>query len=446
MILDQEPLKTSDLDRKITILRKLFQEKNQHQRASDPLPFLELLNPAELKSRIKIFLNETHSAILISVSHDDYRKITGGVQICIRREEQAARKEGFIYLHVSPLRDADGQNYAGPDTIVSVVINGSDLGCTRLSSLILAVRDLKQTDIQIIIHHLLGFNINQLSNLIQTTEENSCILWLHDFYTICPSYKLSRNDTGFCHAPAIESNACQLCAYKNERVQHSAQVQSFFVNHKVKIVAPSNHTLNFWISKSNLKPSSCHVISHQKLEILPRKNKVILSPTQSVRVAYLGYLIESKGWPIFQKLVSEFAKKSEYKFYVFCKNNPNFFNVNWINVTVTKENPDAMMNEIAKNEIDIAILWPNWPETFSLTAFEALGGSAFIVTNSSSGNIADIIRETGRGVVLDSERALVDLFSSGAIVQLAEKRRQDYFENEIAEKNSSLSLNIIHRK
>ncbi len=85
-----------------------------------------------------------------------------------------------------------------------------------------------------------------------------------------------------------------------------------------------------------------------------------------------------------------------------------------------------MTETLRDKEIDAVLLWPLWPETFSIKLHDALAAGCFIVTNPLSGNIQDYIRRNPRqGVILEDEKALHDFVATGELA----KRLKEYREN-----------------
>jgi hypothetical protein len=439
-LLSTEQVAASLVQEKIQSLNYLFSSENARRDRHDNLGALKILNHSQLMQEIEKNLNSTKT-VLVSISHDDYRKHTGGVQICIQHEEQAAKLKGSTYLHIRPARDSENRLYSHESgTVISIVNNGVDCGHSLISTLTSAVSSLDKVNFHVIIHHMMDLNVEHLSDLVEVSRAKSCIFWLHDYYSICPSYKLLRNDISFCNAPDTNSNACELCAYKDRRLLHFSRMKSFFARHNVKILSPSMHALRLWSTKSNLTATESFVVPHKKLQISYRNQKLKPSGRSLIRMAFLGHRVTPKGWPVFNRLIADFASKGEYELFVFSEEESAVGYASYVKVKVTAKNPTAMSDAVRQKEIDIVVLWPTWPETFSLTAFEALAGGAFIITNPLSGNISDIVRETGRGVVLDTEESLWEFLSGVSIKLLVEKRREQYFNEEITTKISMMSL------
>jgi hypothetical protein len=57
--------------------------------------------------------------------------------------------------------------------------------------------------------------------------------------------------------------------------------------------------------------------------------------------------------------------------------------------------------KLLENNIDAVFLFPKWPETFSLVTTEAISAGAFILTNSKSGNIQDLVSNYNSGKVFE---------------------------------------------
>jgi hypothetical protein len=84
-------------------------------------------------------------------------------------------------------------------------------------------------------------------------------------------------------------------------------------------------------------------------------------------------------------------------------------------VQTTADQPDAMIEAVARHRIDVVINWSLWPETFCFAAFEGLAGGASLITHGGAGNVpalAESIGE-GRGLVLEDRSALRKVFQDG---------------------------------
>ena len=105
-----------------------------------------------------------------------------------------------------------------------------------------------------------------------------------------------------------------------------------------------------------------------------------------------------------------------------------------------------MSDAVAAEDVDIVLHWPSWPETFSFTTFEALAGTAYVVTNSGSGNVAAAVRQTGRGSILEDDKDLAAFFRDGRAKALAEHRREASKTLEVLHQHSDMLLPLIRKK
>lgn len=411
-----------------------------------------LLDYNDLSNCLKPILDRGESKLIVSVSHDNYLKVSGGVQLCIQREQALANERGLTYLQIHPWNPLPRLAHLSedPDTMVSLILNGLEIGTCQMSTLIEVVRNTVHnlSNLSVFIHQLLGHLPEQVAELVKLCDSASCIFWLHDSFSLCPSFNLQRNNLTFCGAPPVTSNACTLCIYGRERINHESRLKDFFSALNVKVVSPSKVTAEFWLEKSRFKIESITITPHIELEILQRDSaNIIPQPVAEdifpIKVAFLGTSAPHKGWPLFTQLMYEYSASPKYHFSVMSSQRPLVGEDDWISVNVSIENLSAMLDAVAANDIDLVLHWPTGRETFSYTTFEAMAGSAYVVTNSGSGNVAAVVDDTGRGAVLSSEDDLFNFFRDGRAEEMVRIRRSLNRRMAITARHSDLSLSFI---
>jgi hypothetical protein len=133
------------------------------------------------------------------------------------------------------------------------------------------------------------------------------------------------------------------------------------------------------------------------------------------------------------------------RFHCLGATNPRTEGIEWIHAHVTQEDPDAMISAMRRNKIDVMLHWPSWEETFSLTTYEAIAAGAAVVTHAESGNVAAIVRETGKGLVLDDVDDLKMAFTDGRLHALALETRHSRKQQKAIWHRSNMTLDIIDR-
>jgi hypothetical protein len=391
-------------------------------------------NPPELLTEDnieKFILNNNFdptSCIVISISHDNYKNIIGGTQLCVQIEEQQALQQGWTYLNIHPwqplpvLASASGDN----DPLVVLVLNGQVLGCCYSSVLTRAVQNIidnRNITIYTIIHSLLGHSIDHVKKWVNLNKNKKCWIWLHDFFTLCPNYSLQRNNISFCNAPELDSNACNICNYGDERVSHLEQMKDLFINVSATIISPSEFTKKLWLSKLENHKYQVIVLPHMELKWTDCEKHPFAAIEKPISIGYLGIKAYHKGWNIFEKLVNTFGDNAKFKFYYFGNQIHQMTGVQNINVSVSSSDPLSMVNAVAEIELDFVLNWAMWPETFSFTAHEAIVGGAHVLTNTNSGNVASIVSKTEMGTIFNDENELFSFFSLGMIDKTTKKMR-----------------------
>ncbi|WP_226583422.1 glycosyltransferase family protein [Acuticoccus sediminis] len=389
----------------------------------------------------------SRTRLILSVGHDHYRRISGGVQLCIHREEALAVESGAAYLNIHPaialprLAHLDDD----PDPAVRVLVDGRDVATCRISALVAAARKLRLTDVDIVIHQMLGHAPERIVELARALGRQDCFLWLHDFFTICTSFTLQRNTVAYCDAPPLASNACTLCRYGPERAAQLERIEAFFSQMKVHVLSPSEVALAIWRRNATVTPASARVLSHMELTFAPRTEP---APAEADKptIAFLGTPAPHKGWDLFEGLVRRHINTDRYRFVFFGSAAVPAGGIDHVKVHVDAQNRDAMIEAIAATKVDLVIHFASWPETFSLSTYEALAGGAYVVTNPISGNVAATVERLGRGAILKDAAELYAFFDDGRAEALAAAARADRRQHTVRHTLSGMVHDILNER
>jgi hypothetical protein len=147
------------------------------------------------------------------------------------------------------------------------------------------------------------------------------------------------------------------------------------------------------------------------------------SADRPLRVGFLGMATNHKGWPVYSQLVRRFTGDPRYSFHHLAKETDDGVPTQWTSVGPTEDDPAPMISAVRDLELDVALIWSLWPETFCFAAYEAVAGGAAIVTNPDSGNVHDLIRQLNCGMVIEDDTVLNELFASGEVLALARSNR-----------------------
>jgi hypothetical protein len=384
-----------------------------------------VLNDKALQQKIRQCLVDK-VGIVVSFSHDCYTLSVGGTQIVISDEKEVFNSRRYGYCHLSPKTPLLTLAEADDAFQVRIVLDGIFIGTALLSSLrsaFLKNRMIKTRDRQFVVHCLLGFNAEQVSDFWSELKPNQSYYWLHDFSSICEGFNLLRNDVLFCAAPGHDSMACRVCVYGARRREHLAAMQTLFQTCNFKVIAPSTVTLDLWRQVSTLPYQSAKAHPHWQLRKRSRSRKKRRSG--KVRVAFLGYRSANKGWPIFCELASALEGDARYELYHFVDaETTSLPEVRVVRTRVTPADRNAAIRLLREHAIDFVALLSPWPETFSFVAHEALVAGAELVCIKDSGNVAALVASTGSGVVLPDASAVIGFFLSGEALERCSAARQ----------------------
>ena len=367
---------------------------------------------------VEIFNKKIDTGFEIALSHDNYLAVTGGVQVTVADEQRKVNREGLGYLHVYPFKAIKILAEEISPLYLCLNLDGQPIGETESGELIMALNLLKDKKLKkVSIHHSMGFNLITMQGLLNCAGKKG-VFWIHDYFSICPSYNLKRNDKSYCGAPDINSNACQLCKYVEQRALQTPRFKKLFEDNQLEVISPSQFTYELWQSSFPVKTTG-KVLPPARLKW--REPSYYRNQSGLLRIGFLGYPLDYKGWKAWMKLVEQTTVLNCYRYYHFSTQAGEPGNYTRIEVQVTQDKRMAMVESLQWNKIDVVVLWSNVAETFSFTLHEALAAGCYILTNPKSGNIQDYIkRHPERGMVLEDDDALIELFESKKIVRLVE--------------------------
>jgi hypothetical protein len=345
----------------------------------------------ELCDRLRQEWSSNSGPTVVVFCHDDYRANTGGVQLFLGVESERIQSINGKYISVYPSRNS---RELRDFTNLRVSINDKflcEITSQNLSRLFDYIqKDLLNYDSQIIvsIHSLEGHSMKDIILALKLREMVQVLFYLHDYYSICSSVKLMRNDAEFCGAPKVTSTSCKICVYGKNRLEHVDQFKELFEIPNIKVISPSQIATDIW-KESYPDFSKIETFEHSRLMIDTNNVQQAKSKKfeDKLRIAFIGYPVESKGWFEFRDL-AEKNFDTNIEFYAFSNGSINGKKIKKITISQTAQNTSEMTSALVSNKIDLVMIWSNWPETYSYVTMESLAAGCGIITNYKSGNVA----------------------------------------------------------
>ncbi len=370
--------------------------------------------------------------LVLSISHDDYRSVVGGVQACIGREQKEFNAAGWRYLHLSPATPlpmlADAREPAGFRFLA--VLDGREIGVLPAEALLTALEKYQaasRSSVFLVVHTLLGNSPEIIREIARAARlaAGQAVFWIHDFSSICPNFPLLRNDVAFCGAPSVDSPACAICIYGEDRQGQSGRVRRFLGDLRPQVVAPSHAALSFWCSRMDHARDQGRVLPHARLEPTADLDRPV-PDGRRLRAAFLGVPAPHKGWQAFVTLVSRVRASDlagAYEFLHLGAPEVAVPGLRHVRTIATPSRPDAMIEALRREGVDVVVNWSMCFETFSFAAHEAVAAGAWLVARRDSGAIAALVERLGQGTLLESDGELLEMFLSGRIVETVSTAR-----------------------
>ena len=366
--------------------------------------------------------------VTLSISHDRYTESVGGVQILVADEQAAFNRRNETYLHLAPAAARLMLAPAGETPfLLHLTIDGGYVGLTTYDDMAQALAGLAAEMPgmrRFVVHCLLGHQVDPMIALHSALCSTAAVFWVNDYEAICVGYNLLRNDIEFCGGPPSGSMACRICVYKEDRDTHLAQLGRLFAAVPFHVVAPSPAALAVWNGAARLPHTSAQV--HEYVRIRPGATRSsLLGATERgtadnpVRVAFIGYAVAHKGWPAFVEVAAAIESLAAYQAFHFTAQpaDPAPPNVSTISTKVLPGARGAMTAALVAHSIDLVLVLSTWPETFCLVAYEAVASGADVIALPGSGNVADMVLASGRGIVMPDVASIIEFFTSGAAIE-----------------------------
>ncbi len=343
--------------------------------------------------------------IVLTISYGNYVQGKGGTDKVIKAHQEILNGRDISVIHLFRASSIGEKIKIQRNDVWRLLLDGEDCGLFSTNEVINTIYMLNNEDcdiLDIFIHHLKNIQIEQLSRILQNIDCN-IYFYLHDYFTVCPASGLINEQGIFCNSDKPNESKCKECTYFNKStLDRLEDINNLFNTFKERFtfVAPSEVAKNVWVKTYPDFESRTIVIYHQKLVGQYLNNKSEKKDGEPLNVAFVGYQRPLKGWDIWFDAVKNIYNSVNYKFFQFGTVNTHVDYIEEVEVDFTK-NLDSMIIQLRNNDIDVAVLWSLWPETYSYTFYEAKSANAFILTNNKSGNIAYQVEQQKNGIVAD---------------------------------------------
>ncbi|WP_142920646.1 hypothetical protein [Bacillus clarus] len=366
----------------------------------------------------KILNSLKNKDCVISFCHDDYRKVTGGAQKYELEQQKMMNDRSISFVALFTDSNQDESKIGPNNLLVEIVIDGETtcfLAAWQVGDCFgKLIAEKKINLLRIFLNSLYNMNIAMIDRIISRIKETKDIETLHimhDYYSICRNIFLFYNDEEFCGPASVASPRCSACRYGEGREEHYDSMNELFIKHKIIIVAPSENGKRIFLRAFQHLEKNVRVVSHQNM--LPSKNTLAgySNVDRRIRVAYIGYPFQYKGWDAWVKL-NGISNKSDYEFYHFSSLDQSLPETIFVDTSFHNGSKKDTTSRLIEHEIDVVLLWSIWFGNYNYTYYESLAANCFVITYKDSGNIADQTKHFKNGLVLDSEQELIELFNN----------------------------------
>ena len=350
---------------------------------------------------------------VVTVSYGNYMLSPGGTDKFILSQQRMLNEKGISLIHIFPqLRVFKWQVKSGK--VWGVMIDGTSRCLTDTYGIVSLIKKLQRNgfvQLAFILHHFKNTSTEEVGRILRSTDAE-IIMYLHDYYTICPASGLLRDYKDFCGIGFPNEEKCRGCScFDVDTIIQAKRINKLLngIADRINFIAPSKSMANNWLKAYPEFSERIIVVPHQKCVGEYRENMEHISDSEPLRIAYVGYKAVHKGWNIWDYAAEKACGAGKnYKFFHMGVCDVDCSYIQQIDVDFHSD-IDGMTKALRDNRIDCAVLWSLIPETYSFTLYEAYSANCFILTNSLSGNIAYVVDEKKNGIVAESRNELVQL-------------------------------------
>ena len=362
-----------------------------------------------------------HRRYVLAFARADYRCSASGIEKYLGEEQGALNAREISCVVVVPFRTKrNGKLDAWLSRYWGVVADGEWKGFWRareFANLLAGFHLDGACLLEIQLHHAQEYSLEFLASFLTTTTA-PVRLFVHDYHAICAQNQMLRNGRTFCGIGAPSPEKCTGCASWQEPYYSAMRDFLERLRGRLAILLPSEAAGRVFLGAYPEWSGNTRVVPHW----LPAGGAQI-APTGSsagtLKIGFVGLPSTVKGWDVFTRVGQELANRgAPYEFFHFGKPRgdcPEFVRVE--SVSFVRDGREAMTEALRRVGVDAVVLWSIWPETYCYALYEALQAGTMILAPPESGNVADEIRRSGVGIVLDDEAALLDYLSDPARVR-----------------------------
>lgn len=362
-----------------------------------------------------------YNKIVIGISYGNYLNSNGGTDKVILEHQTIFNNKNCSYVYFFPFyKIYFGVQFLAYTMIIDGKIAAEYLSEDELYDQLKTFSEKGYTFHGAFIHHLMGFCLDSLQRILNSVQA-PVYVYLHDYYTVCKQINLLRNNKEYCN-PLAAKHTCSGCQFADVSRKKRESYQSFFtgLENLSQFIAPSDKCAEIWSVFYPQYIKKLKVIPHQ---IIYADKVARHDGGDTLKIAFIGRQAFCKGWDIWKK-VARLVQEMQlpYRLYYYGTGDEKLENVCNKRVLFSAQNPNAMIEALKKDQIDIVMLLSNWPETYSYTMYEALAANCFILSNENSGNIEQNVRKEHWGIICRDYEMLREMLLNHSL--LLEQVRQ----------------------
>ncbi|MGO4545090.1 hypothetical protein AB4Z29_09850 [Paenibacillus sp. 2TAB23] len=385
-----------------------------------------------------------HKQYALIFSHTNYLESMGGTEKYIFEQASYLSQNNVGIIQIYP-----GQSYSllntKEDTYYGVIVDDQFIGFYSIIEIMEWLSHIHKQLARIYTHHLLNWQINDYKDLLQNVEKVGALqhtFFMHDFFALCSSYHMmyqpkigqsikEAKERRSCIAEIVTASEkdaaiCQSCTHGIVLAEWRKAIRPV-LHQSDRIVVPSTFVKETLAAVYPDLTDKMLVRGH----LIFDRQTIVYKPMpehRKIRLAFLGYKMDNKGWLLWETLYKDEALGCLYEFHHIGAQDKYADQVAVHSYSFLREGRMGAPKLLIAQDIDLVLLWSIVPESYSYTLQESIAAGVPVLTSPLSGNIAatiDAHPELGK-VLNGGDELKAFLFDSEQVISYVSGDRARY--------------------
>jgi len=309
--------------------------------------------------------NLNDNILSVCIVHVDPTQSIGGVQKYLLEDTNVLNKNNIDCMYIFPSTNKDNNRKFNIN--INIKYEEKNLEFSDIKNILMQINKNKK-DMIYSLHHCLNWKIDELNCFLNFDKD--ILVFFHDIFWLDYQYF----DRKFAFMQALNSPNDIAIFFEKLIIRSSC------------LIFPSDFLAHKYSQSIFLPQEKIYIYPNQ----LMTKKRI---DSKKIKIAYLGYKAQHKGWDLFEKLTKMKILHEHYDFlHIGAEDEYSHPSYKKIRANYNLKGKTTL-DMLKKHEIDMVLLYSTMEESYSYTLYESIVAGIPVLTSTKSGNIYHMISE-----------------------------------------------------